>query len=135
MKVKIATPYNRLHLTVSGVKIGSDSLTVPDQSLSIREIIERTKRGYPVDGEKTVFYNGEDDDMPDIRRMDLTELHDLQNWTKQRIKIAEDEKHDNYRKAQAKKTEEYYREKFLKENPPAQGDNPPQRGGDTDILK
>lgn len=90
------------------------SSTVPDQSLTIRELIERAQRGYPLDAVRTPFYNGEDDDMPDIKNFDLTELHELRQWTNQKIKEGENFVREIRRKAQEQETKEYY-EKKLKE--------------------
>lgn len=48
------------------------SETVPDQSMSVKELMDRYARGLPLNG-KTPVYTGEDDDMPDLARMDLAE--------------------------------------------------------------
>lgn len=117
---------------------GGKSKTIPDQSLTIKELIQRSQRGYPLDASYTTFYNGEDDTLPDLRKLDLTELHELRDWTNSKIKDGEKFIKEQYEKAQAKDTEEYYRKKFAKEaeeKTPALKDNPPQRGGDSDTIK
>lgn len=52
------------------------SLTVPDQALSIREILDRFSRGLPSAPPLKAIYD-EDDTYPDTRSMDLTEIDDL----------------------------------------------------------
>ncbi len=60
------------------------SLTVPDQTLSIRTILERYSRGLPVGGRSDEYYD-EEDDMPDYRSLDLTEIASLQEEVKNTI--------------------------------------------------
>lgn len=57
------------------------SLTVPDQSMSIKTILERYARGLPVGGRLDEYYD-EEDTMPDYRTLDLTEIADLQQEVK-----------------------------------------------------
>lgn len=89
------------------------SLTVPDQAMTIREIINRTNKGLPVTGVRVPMYNEtEDGIMPDLRNMDISEIYEL----KKRIQKTEKElrqkleKEDLERKQ--KETEEYYKKKF-----------------------
>jgi len=49
------------------------SMTVPDQSMSIKELVTRYAQGLPLEGERVPIYNGEDDDMPDLTHMDLAD--------------------------------------------------------------
>lgn len=53
--------------------VGGVSMTIPDQTLGIREIMKRFASGLPIDGEKVPIYDGEDDGMPDLSTMDLAE--------------------------------------------------------------
>lgn len=68
--------------------IKGKSLTVPDDSYTIREIIERSQNGFPVDIKADAGYpfeNQDDfeaDDIEAIQRMDLAEQHE----TLQRIR-------------------------------------------------
>lgn len=52
------------------------SLTIPDQTMSIRTILERHSRGLPVDGYKVPIWD-EENDLPDIRTLDLSEREQL----------------------------------------------------------
>jgi len=62
----------------------SPSMTVPDQTMSIRTILERYSRGLPVGGRLDEYYD-EDDTMPDYRTLDLTEIADLKESAKSTI--------------------------------------------------
>jgi hypothetical protein len=59
------------------------SLTVPDQTMSIRTILERYSRGLPVTG-FTPYYD-EEDDLPDPRTLDLAERQELAEKYSQEI--------------------------------------------------
>lgn len=52
------------------------SETIPDQTLSVKEIMDRFVRGLPVQGAKVPIYEGDESDLPDLSRMDLTERHE-----------------------------------------------------------
>lgn len=52
------------------------SMTVPDQCMSLQEILKRFARGLPVDGGRVPLYD-EENDLPDIRTLDLTERAEL----------------------------------------------------------
>lgn len=57
-----------------------ESMTVPDQAMSIQEMLRRAASGLPLDGGKVPMYEGdedtEDDDLighPDLSKMDLVD--------------------------------------------------------------
>jgi hypothetical protein len=90
------------------------SMTVPDQTMSIREIAIRYAHGLPFTDAKTPIYDGEEY-VPDFSKMDLAdkqsyildlknEYDDIMNKVKETDKAKKD-----------KKTEEFFREKFQKE--------------------
>lgn len=60
------------------------SLTVPDQTMSIRTILERYSRGLPIGGRTDVYYD-EEDEMPDIKSLDLSEIQEMRENAKQTI--------------------------------------------------
>lgn len=68
--------------------VGGVSMTIPAQTLSIREIMKRFASGLPIDGEKVPVYNGEDDDMPDLSKMDLAERQEyLESAEKELVEL------------------------------------------------
>jgi len=60
------------------------SKTVPDQSLSIQEILKRYARGLPLSDTRTPLYEGEDE-MPDIEKLDLAEREMLADQYRQEL--------------------------------------------------
>jgi hypothetical protein len=52
------------------------SMTVPDQSMSIKTILERYSRGLPVGGRLDEYYD-EDDTLPNPLTLDLAERQEL----------------------------------------------------------
>lgn len=61
------------------------SMTVPDQSLTVRELMDRFARGLPLGGARVPIYEGEDDNTPDFSRMDLSEIEDYQIQIRQEL--------------------------------------------------
>lgn len=72
--MRIRTIFNTL--PEEGERFTQPSLTVPDQTMSIREILNRYARGLPVGGSRIATFD-EDDDLPDIKTLDLTERQEL----------------------------------------------------------
>lgn len=78
------------------------ALTVPDQTLSIREILDRFARGIPMENvAKIPSYDGEENELPDIRTLDLAEIQayaqeaeDLRNKFEQSREAQERAKQD-----------------------------------------
>lgn len=75
MKIKNPANYNTF---AKRYEINTQpSMTLPDQTMSIRTILERHSRGLSIEGVKVPIWNGEDDDLPDIRTLDLAERQEL----------------------------------------------------------
>lgn len=74
--MKIKTQYNASEFKKYRESNFSPSKTVPDQSLTVKQLLERFSRGMPLTGELTPVYNG-DIDLPDFNTMDISEIHDL----------------------------------------------------------
>ena len=60
------------------------SMTIPDQTMSIRNIVDRYTRGLPVTG-FTPVYDGEDFYMPDPKTLDLVERAEMLENIKQEV--------------------------------------------------
>lgn len=60
------------------------SMTIPDQTMSIRTIVDRYTRGLPITG-FTPVYEGEDFYMPDPKTLDLVERAELLERTKEEV--------------------------------------------------
>lgn len=54
------------------------SETVPDQTMSMREILTRYSRGLPLGGERVPLYSEDpENDMPDMQHLDLAEQQEI----------------------------------------------------------
>lgn len=77
------------------------SLTVPDESLSVKEIMARYANGLPLGGQKVPVYHGEEF-VPDMERLDLSEKHELLQENAARIKAMQDDLVEQTRKPRKK---------------------------------
>lgn len=77
-----------LYKETQGEVNNEPSLTVPDQTMSIREILERYARGLSVTDGRVPIYLGEDE-MPDLSKLDLVELHEMKFQVAQNIEALE----------------------------------------------
>lgn len=66
------------------------SVTVPDQAMSIREILDRHSRGLPLDGVRVPVWDGEEE-VPDFRRMDLAEIEQMMRENREEITYLQQE--------------------------------------------
>lgn len=97
------------------------SLTIPDQTMTIRELIERHVRGLPLDEGKIPIYNGEEDDLPDLRTLDLSEIAQLKQSNQEYIKEQEitynKNESEKRKKAFDKLVEDQVQERLKKQYP------------------
>ncbi|UPW40791.1 hypothetical protein [Sigmofec virus UA08Rod_6926] len=93
---RFRTAYN--HEPSQGEVIEGKSLTVPDRSLTLREIFDRFARGQPLDNiQRNVEYQDVDDDMSDwsvdpttVPGVDIVDLENFSRENKKLIKELED---------------------------------------------
>lgn len=90
----VRNSYNAHLFPKSYEKGGGVGLTVPNEGLSIREILSRYARGIPFSGPvRNPQYDADDDSvygeegMPDLRGMDYTEIQELYEQTTDRINL------------------------------------------------
>lgn len=51
------------------------SVTIPEQTMSLKEILARHARGLPTTGREPI-YHGDEDYLPDFKKMDLAEIQE-----------------------------------------------------------
>lgn len=90
------------------------SKTVPDQTMSIKEILYKYAHGLPLESEKVPIYNGEDE-FPDFKRMDISEQHEYLKRNQELINDYNRKKAAAEKKQADEKMEAYYKEKFAEE--------------------
>jgi hypothetical protein len=83
--MRIKTSMNAREFEKNYERNSKPSLTIPDQTMSIRTILERHSRGLPIDGMKVPIWEGEENDLPDWRTLDLSERQELAEHYKQEI--------------------------------------------------
>lgn len=69
-----------------GKSIKGPSKTIPDQSMTISEIMRRFASGLPVEGAKVSVYDGEDELLPDMAKMDLADRQELLEQTRDQVR-------------------------------------------------
>ncbi|MEM3318711.1 MAG: hypothetical protein QXT80_04105, partial [Thermoplasmatales archaeon] len=67
-----------------------ESQTVPDMSMSVQEIMMRFASGRPLSFSRNLVFTG-DDFTPDLRAMDISEIHELQEENLAHIRQLNDE--------------------------------------------
>jgi len=98
-KFRVQNTLNYQHKHHKGEVNKKPSKTVPDQTMSIREILTRYAHGLPIEAGKVPIYEGEDY-TPDPRHMDLADRQTYMQYAKQQIQqtkqnIAESQKSAN----------------------------------------
>lgn len=82
--MKIRNIFNAHEFTDNEV-ISEPSQTIPDQTMSIRELVKRYASGLPLGGSNNPIYEGEDGDGIDPRRLDLAERQELEIAARQEL--------------------------------------------------
>lgn len=77
-------------------------MTVPDQTMSLRTILDRYARGLPITGTALEPQYYGDDEYPDVTRLDLSELEDLKASNSSFIKQTQEalKKHEERKAAE-----------------------------------
>lgn len=109
MNTHFKTHYNR-ELFPGIFEVSKEpSLTVPDQSMSVKTILDRFAKGLPLGGQRVPIYEGEDA-MPDMTHMDLADRQELMELAEQEIKDLQEKVRKNralHAAAQTKQQLEY----------------------------
>lgn len=79
--MKFQTQYNAQEFPRIRERSNKPSMTIPDQSMTVSELVERNKRGLPLGGAKVAIWdeNPETDFLPDIKKMDLAEIQEMKD--------------------------------------------------------
>jgi hypothetical protein len=82
--MKIRNIFNAHEFTDNEV-ISEPSQTIPDQTLTIRELVKRYASGLPLGGGQNPIYEGEDGDGIDPRTLDLADRQELEIAARQEL--------------------------------------------------
>lgn len=88
-----------------GKKFTQPSMTVPDQSMNMREIMDRFAKGLPLPDQKTELWDEESDGI-DPRTLDLVDLQEIKMKNSSRLKDLEVKHEDEKKKHQERKQKE-----------------------------
>lgn len=94
------------------------SLTVPNQAISPTEMIARHNKGLPISGKKVTFYDDDGDEtitMPDLDKLDLSEIHEMMEANRKYIREQEDKLEAMKLAANEQAAYERFRQKHEKE--------------------
>lgn len=105
---RFKTPWNNLNHGEGYEVNNMPSETVPDQSMSISEIMSRFAKGLPVGGAKVAFFEDEEDDLLEGRNpatLDLAEIQEIKDDFQQELQEIK-EKYKKPVKSQDQKIQE-----------------------------
>lgn len=91
------------HTPDTGQINNEPSKTVPDQTLSLRELLVRYAKGLPLEGAKTPVFEGPDGSEIDIEKLDLAEREELAEQAREELKQINERVKDAVSKAKSKK--------------------------------
>jgi hypothetical protein len=80
-----------------------ESKTVPDQSMTLRELLIRYAKGLPLEGQKTPIWEGEEGFDIDPQKLDLAEIEELREKAETELKEINIRVKDEVEKKRAKK--------------------------------
>jgi len=99
-------------LIMTPLKIGGTSMTVPDQAMTVQEIIKRSRNGGVINTNKwEAVYNG-DILLPDVSKMDFTDLEEYRNvLTNKKLQVEKEYK--EYQEATSNMDKQTFDDKLL----------------------
>lgn len=117
-KLTVKNTLNARYYPTPGEVNGQPSLTVPDQAMSLKEILRRFASGIPMDAGKVPIYD-EENDLPDFTKMDLADREALaQEYAEEVREIKE-----RVKERETKRAEKLLLEKLEKEKKQKESDN------------
>lgn len=109
--MRFKTPYNADLFPRFYDPSGGVSMTIPDQTMSLREIMRRFNAGLPIEGVKVPLYDDEDAPLVDIATLDLAEREAAAREAREEL----DSLKDRIKEAQQQARQAYYLGKAMKE--------------------
>lgn len=100
------TQYNYEEFPDAGEIIKGRSMTIPDQTLSVKELMERYARGLSLSGVKVPIYEGDEEGMPDLEHLDLADRQLLLETAQQEIEDIRNRANEKALKLKKRKNDE-----------------------------
>lgn len=118
-KIRNKNSANAIAFAKSYEIVSGKSATIPEQSISPREMLERYRKGLPVSGKRVTFYDAdgspEEMEMPDLKKMDLVEINEMMEANRQHIQKLRDELDKAQLASNEQEQYKKYRERYEKE--------------------
>lgn len=111
----ILTPLNYHEHMYQGYTITEPSKTIPDQTLSIAQIMERYAKGLPIGGINTAPIYDEESDGINYKTLDQVDIQEMMRDAKETIR-----NFDEYKKEYEQRNKEENKNKQEKEKPEGQ---------------
>ena len=86
-----------------GQENNQESKTVPDQSMTLRELLVRYAKGLPLEGAKTPIWEGEEGFDIDPEKLDLADREELAEKAREELKAINERVKEEVEKKEAKK--------------------------------
>lgn len=94
---------NMLNVTESKGQVNNQpSLTIPDQSMTLRELLVRYAKGLPLADAKTPIWEGEEGFDINPERLDLAEIEELAEKAREELKSINQRVKESVKKAKEK---------------------------------
>lgn len=108
--------FNAIQFPKSYEQTSLPSLTIPDQAISPSEMLNRHQKGLPISGKLVTFYDEdgtpEEFNMPDLNKMDLSEIAQLMEVNRERIRKMQEELEKSQASLNEQEQYKKYRAKF-----------------------
>lgn len=108
--MKWKTGYNKADFPNDNEENNLPSMTIPDQSLTVKEIMHRFARGLSTTQKEGAYYGEEE--MPDLRNMDLSDIEDLKLANMEEITRLQGELQAEQKKADFLRNKKLLEKKF-----------------------
>lgn len=86
---RVKTNFNGMFLPKERQRFTQPSETVPDQALTVNEILERFSRGMPVTGTRQPIYHGDEVFVPEFKTLDLADIEEMRDAARNTLKDGE----------------------------------------------
>lgn len=108
--MKFKNHYNAAEFPSGNEPGGGVSMTIPDQALSIKDIMRRYGSGLSFNSVKVGEYTGEELDLPDFKKMDLSEIYEFKQWVADNLREKKEKVTKTFEEKKRVRTLEMYQE-------------------------
>lgn len=127
-RIRTTLNFDPSGIDYQGTATGSKTLTVPDQAMTIPEILARYARGLSLENGKIPIYENDDIDdysFIDLRKLDFTERQELRETIDNRVREMrqdmEKQRLDKEKKENERKLDLEIQRRLKEQKPPAVG--------------